>query len=373
MIDNNNFDGSKVPTNTSAKQLNVDKDFPSTFELTASQARKVARVTGKSLEGEEIPNPNDTISKYSLTATDLGIMWDATTNPDDKKVMIAFGDSYDDGWGGSGGGGDPEGWRGNLLAISKDTDLSNGLRISSMITEEENDHYAKEIIYSEHDQSGEGDFTAIPTAGITVGQRHYIHYMQIRNWGKSGRWNTNFSEIAYSDDEGQNWVKSDTKWSATSNFAQAAYVQVNGYIYMFGTPSGRAGCLYLARVEKDNLLNKDYYEYWNGTTWLKGDESVAAAVVDAPVSELSVAYNSYFDKWIMIYFNENCYAMVMRSSSSLMSGWSDETIIATGEEYPGLYGGFIHPWTNDEKDLYFVLSEWGPYNVVLMHSTLDIK
>jgi hypothetical protein len=355
-----------VPSHADADEENEQ------FELTASNATKVARVTGNTLEGETIPNPNQTPDNYGLTATDLGVIWDATTDPNEKKVMIAFGDSYDDGWGGFGGGGVREGWRSNLLAISEDTDLSDGLTFSSMITEEDNDKYAKEIIYSAKDTSGDGDFTAIPTAGVTVGDRHFIHYMQIKNWGANGRWNTNFSEIAYSDDEGQTWTKSGVKWGAKSKFSQAAFIKDGEYVYMFGTPSGRFDKAYLARVQGDNMLVKEEYEYWNGSEWVKNNEAAAVAVVEAPVSELSVVYNSYYDKYIMVYLNENRYAMVMRSSSSLTSGWSAETEIATGAEFPGLYGGFIHPWTNDGKDLYFLMSEWGPYNVVLMHSELEV-
>ncbi|MFC5649940.1 DUF4185 domain-containing protein [Paenibacillus solisilvae] len=344
----------------------------SAFELTASKAVKIARVTGASREGETVPNPNQTRANYALAATDLGIMWDATTDSSHKKVMVAFGDSYDNGWGGFGGGGSAEGWRSNLLAVSEDAELSDGLTFTSMIMDENKAGYAKEIISSAHNTSGSGDFTAIPTAGITAGARHYIHYMQIKNWGANGRWNTNFSEIAYSDDEGQHWTKSGVKWDGSSKFAQAAYVKDGGYIYMFGTPAGRFDSAYLARVAEADMLHKDHYEYWNGSGWSVNNEAAAAAVVDAPVSELSVVYNSYYDKWIMTYLNENRYAIVMRSSSSLTSGWSDESEIVTGAEFPGLYGGFIHPWTNSGNDLYFLMSEWGPYNVFLMRAKLDI-
>lgn len=342
-----------------------------TTGLIATNTEKVARVTGATLDGETIPNPNKTQDTYGVTATDLGIIWDATTDPNDKKVMLAFGDSYDDGWGGSGGGGDPAGWRSNLLAISEDKDLSDGLTISSMITKDDESDYAKEIISSDHNTSGLGDFTAIPTAGITVGERHYIHYMQIKDWGDSGEWETNFSEIAYSDDEGESWEKSNVKWDAVSKFAQAAYVKEENYVYMFGTPAGRFDDAYLARVPEADMLEKTHYEYWNGSDWIEDDEDAAVPVIDAPVSELSVQYNSHFDKWIMMYLNEDRYAMVVRTSSHLMEGWSEEAVVATGEEYPALYGGFIHPWTNDGKDLYFVMSEWEPYNVVLMKAELQ--
>ncbi len=341
-----------------------------TEELIASKAVKIARVTGPTLEGETIPNPSQTHTNYALRATDLGVIWDATTDPDDKKVMIAFGDSYDDGWGGFGGGG--TGWRGNLLAISKDTDVSDGILFSTMIADPATPNYAKEIIHSDHITNGSGDFTAIPTAGITVGARHYIHYMQIKNWGAAGRWNTNFSEIAYSDDEGQNWTKSGVKWGATSKFGQAAYLKEDGYVYMFGTPVGRFDAAYLARVAEADMLDFEQYEYWNGTGWVLNNEAAAVPIVEQPVSELSVVYNSYYNKYMMTYLNENRYAIVMRSSSSLTGGWSAETEIATGAEYPGLYGAFIHPWTNDGRDLYFLMSEWGPYNVVLMKSKLDV-
>lgn len=357
-------------TSAESQTTSETKEEINSFELVATNAKKIARVTGKTLEGETIPNPSQTHTNYGLTATDLGIVWDATTDPNDKKVMIAFGDSYDDGWGGFGGGG--TGWRGNLLALSKDTDLSDGLTFSSMITEDGKPNYAKEIIHSDHITDGNSDFTAIPTAGVTVGERHYIHYMQIKNWGANGRWNTNFSEIAYSDDEGQNWTKSGVKWSASSKFAQAAYYKESGNVYMFGTPAGRFDAAYLAKVPEADMLDKSKYSYWNGTDWTLNDEAAAAPVIDAPVSELSVAYNSKHDKYIMVYLNENRYALVMRSSDSLTGGWSAEDEIATGAEFPGLYGGFIHPWTNNGDDLYFVMSEWGPYNTVLMHSKLEV-
>lgn len=345
-----------------------------TFELTASKAVKVARVTGASTSGETIPNPNQTDVNWKLNATDLGIMWDATTadNPDEKKTMVLFGDSYDSGWGGSGGGGNPSGWRSNLLALSNDMKLADGLSFTSMISDPSRPDYAKEIIPSAHNTSGDGDFTAIPTAGVTVGNRHYVHYMQIKNWGANGRWNTNFSEIAYSDDNGQNWTKSGVKWGSTSKFAQAAYVKDGGYVYMFGTPAGRFGGAYLARVPETDILDSSQYEYWNGAGWTLNDETKAAIVVEAPVSELSVAYNSYYDKWIMVYLNEDRSSIVMRSSSDLTGGWSAETEIAKGSEYPDLYGGFIHPMTNNGSDLYFLMSQWVPYNVFLMHSTLKI-
>ncbi|WP_164472769.1 DUF4185 domain-containing protein [Cohnella candidum] len=345
------------------------KPDSSSFELYGTKATKVARVTGATPEGETLPNPNQTKSRYALGGTDLGIVWDATTDPAHPKVMVAFGDSFD-GWGGNGGGG--TGWRGNVLALSEDQDLTDDLKFTTMITDPATPDYAKEIIHSDHNTNGTGDFTAIPTSGVSVGSRHFIHYMQIRNWGAAGRWNLNFSEIAYSDDEGQTWTKSGVKWGPGSKFGQAAFLKDGGYVYMFGTPAGRFDGAYLARVPEADVLTKEKYEYWNGTSWAVNNEDAAVRVIDDPVGELSVAYNSYYGKYIMTYLNEDRAAIVLRSSSEITGGWSGESEIATGDEYPALYGAFIHPWSLKGKDLYFLMSQWVPYNVFLMHSTLEI-
>lgn len=338
-----------------------------TFQLTATKAEMVARVTGESLPGEVLPDPNQTAKNWNLNATDLGVVWDATTDPDYPKVMIAFGDSYDSGWVGNGGGGDWDGWRSNLLAISEDTDLSDGLSFSTMITEEGRDDYAKEILYSDKDTSGFGDFTVIPNAGVTVGDRHYIHYFQLKTWDQ---WTINHAGIAYSDDEGQNWEYSDVKWDTESNFGFASFVKHEGYVYMLGARTGRGYSPHLARVKEADMLEKKRYEYWNGKDW-SHDESTAEPLFDAPLSEPSLMYNDYYEKWIMIHGNQDYQGLVMRSSSSLTEGWSGETMIADGRDYAGPYGGYIHPWANG-KDLYFLMSEWGPYNVFLMKTTLGI-
>lgn len=341
----------------------------SAYQLIGTKATKIARVTGATPASETLPNPNETKANYALGGTDLGIAWEATTDPAHPKVMVLFGDSFDD-WGGNGGGGG--GWRGNVMGISEDTDLSDGLAFTKMIADPATPNYAKELIHSAHNTSGSGDYTTIPTAGISVGDRHYIHYMQIKNWGANGRWNINFSEIAYSDDEGQTWTNSGVKWPSASKFGQAAFLKDGGYVYMFGTPAGRFDGIYLARVAEADMLDGTKYEYWNGADWTPNDEAAAVRIVEGPVGELSVAYNSYYDKYIMAYLNEDRAAIALRSSSELTGGWSGESEIATGEEYPALYGAFIHPWSLQGKDLYFLMSQWVPYNVFLMHSTLEL-
>src|SRR4051794_40621977 len=77
----------------STKQTYFDLKDETPASFAVSNVYPVAQITGdKSL--------NDTANRYDLQGTDLGIMWDNGQN----QVMVAFGDSYGQGWGECGAG-----------------------------------------------------------------------------------------------------------------------------------------------------------------------------------------------------------------------------------------------------------------------------
>ncbi|HZG58802.1 DUF4185 domain-containing protein [Paenibacillus sp.] len=335
--------------------------------VTPANAVKVARVTGATPAGETLPNPNQTHTNYQVYATDLGIMWDKGNG----EIFVMFGDTYGQGWGGSGAGPRGADWRSNVLAKSTDTNLSDGLTFSTMI--QDTPGHAKELLASKKINFDEE--TVIPTAGVTVGSRHYVHYMSVHHWGAAGTWFTNYAGIAYSDDDGQNWTKHPTaRWtndgSWSNKFQQAAFIKNGGYVYMYATPNGRFGDVYLARVQEHALLNKGDYRYWDGNGW-SASESEARPVMVGAAGEISVVYNSHFKRYMITYLNEDRQAIVMRDAPTLVGPWSGEKVLASGSAYPGLYGAFIHPLSNNGTDLYFVMSQWDPYNSFLMKATLS--
>ncbi|WP_245767916.1 DUF4185 domain-containing protein [Stigmatella erecta] len=324
----------------------------------------MARVTGASLSGETLPNPNQTHVNYEVMGTDLGILWDKGGG----EVFVLFGDTFGHGWCGNGGCGG--GWRSNVLAKSSDRTLSDGLTFSTMI--QDASRHAKEILPSKKIDFNE--MTVIPTAGVTVGSRHYIHYMSVQHWGDPGQWTTNFAGIAYSDDNGQNWVKhGSARWpnnAASSNpFQMAAFVKNGGFVYMYATPNGRFGNVYLARVPEGALLNINDYRYWDGNGW-QASQTAAVPVAMGIAGELSVVYHPTFGRFLMTYLNEHRQAVVMRDAATPTGPWSGEKILATGARFPGLYNAFIHPWSLNGPDLYFITSQWTPYNTFLMRATL---
>lgn len=331
--------------------------------VTVTPAERIAKLTGPD-------SINATDTKWAVKAADLGILWDNGSG----QVLTALGDTFGAGWTGPGGGvGDPAtiDWRCNVLLRSADHDLADGITFDSAA--EDRPGHAKQLLDCK--QINQDEITVIPTAAISVGNRQYIHYMSVNNWGPPGVWYTNYSGIAYSDDNGQNWTKHPTaRWQNTAawddNFQMTAFTKHDGHVYMYGTQNGRFGNVQLARVPENQVLSKQSYKYWDGRGW-SSKQADAVPIAAAPTSELSVQYNAYTNRWLMMYLDEHRAAIVLRSAEHPEGPWSGEQVVARGTDFPALYGTYIHPWSSG-PDLYFVMSQWDPYNVFLMRTKLSL-
>jgi hypothetical protein len=258
-------------------------------------------------------------------------------------------------------------WRSNVAAIITDDDPSDGLTFDTMI--EDRDGHAGELIGQSMVPGAE--VTIIPTYGVSIGERMVLHYMAVSHWGDPGHWDLSGSGLAYSDDDGQTWqVDREAMWPSDSNFGQVSIVAVEDYLYFFGIPGGRFGGVQLARVTPEQILELGAYEYWDGTAWQPNRPDEARLILPAPVGELSVRWSSHYQKWLMMYLNEDKYAIVLRTADCLTGPWSEEHTVATGAEYPQLYAPYILPRWNDGPEIYFTLSLFGPYNVSLVQTSL---
>lgn len=327
----------------------------------------VARVVGTPLTGECLPNPNNTNANYGINETDIGVMWETHKH----EIMSVFGDNF-----GTTNGKDQVNWKSNALATSSDKNMKDGLSFSRMILDSGK---VKELITSRAktgQKEGAPDFevTCIPTAGIAVGKRQYINYMSIHQWalgGDNDKWSVNYSELAYSDDYGQNWIKSGLKWAGNGNFAQTAYLKKDGKVYMFGTPSGRYGNVHVARVNEKDMLNKEAYEYWNSKQWVAGDESEAKNITCGATAEMSVAYNAYYKRYFMMYLSVTRRAIVFRDADDVTGNWSEEKVLMEDSGHC-VYAPYFHPWFSSGKELYFVVSHACPkWAIFLYHADLN--
>ncbi|WP_166351993.1 DUF4185 domain-containing protein [Phytoactinopolyspora limicola] len=328
---------------------------PATATTAPTPAVVVSKMTGPG-------SLSNTHTAWGIYGTDLGVMWDNGAG----EVLVALGDTFGNAWTPPGGNGND--WRSQVLLRSTDTNLADGMTFSSAA--EDFPGHAKELIPSQKIDGVE--MTVIPTAGVSVGSRQYLGYMSVRQWGPPGEWDTNYAAIAYSDDNGENWVTAGgPQWdNPTGNnpFQMGAFVRHGGYVYLFATPNGRNDDAYVARVSENSVLTKSAYTYWNGSAWVSGADTQAVPVIDGPVAELSVRYDPERQKWITVYMRGT--DIVLRSADTPTGPWSSPQVVVSDADYPGPYGGFIHPWSSGD-DLYFALSQWNPYNVYLMRVTLD--
>ncbi len=361
--------------------------------------------------------PNDTFTRFGVWGTDVGTMWDngiaddPSTPINEHQVLIAFGDTFN--------GPNMTGtWRNNILFRTSDTDLSDGMSIPDGQWLNGNMFggsplwgatYSRQIILPERLPAGlPSGVTLIPTSGISVptpgtqyGATQYLNFMSVKQWGAPGQWTTNYSAMAYSTDNGENWYVSPKSvrqnWGGNANFQQAALVRPgDGYVYSYGTPNGRGGAAYVSRVAEADILDASKYEYYNKGSaggwfgigaikqgWYKdpakagavfGKDTGACGIAKAGnhVSEMSVQYNPTLGKYVTLYgdqFNN----IVLRTADSPEGTWSAATVLMP-QQNGGIYAPMMQPWSPSTlgtgTDLYWNLSLWSEYNVMLMKTDL---
>ncbi|NUS93034.1 MAG: DUF4185 domain-containing protein [Nocardia sp.] len=311
-------------------------------------------------------SPNRTDMRWQVDGTDLGLMWE--TKP--GEVAVVFGDTFGKGWSAGGVGGPDDDWRSNVMGYSTDRDLADGLSLDTM--DQDSRCHAAELLGSRKIKNWET--TTIPTSGFALGGRQYLSFMSVNAWSRvPGMWRTNYGGIAYSDDNGSTWVKDQhARWEnlfGLGRFQVAAMVPHGDYVYMFGTPNGRIGVIGLARVPKDEVLNKSAYQYWVGGTWAPAAENQATPLVAGIASELSVRVDPDSGQWQMSYLDPARGAIVLRTAADPQGTWTEPVQLVSTADYPKAYGGFLHPWSTS-RDLYFTLSAWDSYNVYLLHARL---
>lgn len=311
---------------------------------------------------------NVTEARYKIKGTDLGIMW----TDERGQILIAFGDTFGTGWTG------PDSvatnptaidWRSNTLARSRDRNPADGM--SFTFVTDRHDH-AKELLPSLKRNGVE--MTTIPTGGINVDGRDFMAYMSVRKFTTPGRWITNHSGVAYSDDDGQTWqdvpgTHRKNTAALDEKFQMIAYAQRDGFVYAFGTPNGRFGAAHVARVPEKLLLDTSAYEYWTGADWQRGASADAAPIVPGPVGELSVRYDETLASWQMMTMDEARDEIVVRLAPQPTGPWGAPITVATSQQYPHLYGGFLSPDTQG-RDIYFTMTQYDRYNVSMMHAML---
>jgi hypothetical protein len=358
-------------------------------------AQLIGPTPGSSLAGTaaSADSINDT-TRWGVCGGDLGSLI-----VDQNVAYIALGDNYTTcppGTGGPAGGLGPPDWRSNALGIIPNPhDFAHGLHITKWYSGDEKT--AAEPIPSQHnagdcqDTEAPGcEVTAIPTYGF-AGQGHlFLAYMSVHHWGVASVWDVNYSSFAMSADRGKTWKveRGKVQWGAKSNFAQVAVTADSDgtHLLFYGIPGGRFGAVKLMRTPNtwQSVLKPGAYQYFVGTDaagrprW-SGKQGKAVPVASAPVGELSVIYDPGLKRWLMTYLQggndqikPSSDDLVIRDAPNYWGPWSAPITLVSHIRFPGLYGAFMNPQFLDQggREIYFVMSEWGPYSVFWMRANL---
>jgi hypothetical protein len=84
---------------------------------------------------------------------------------------------------------------------------------------------------------------------------------------------------------------------------------------------------------------------------------------------MSAQYNTYLKQYLVLYGN-GATDVVMRTAAAPQGPWGPEQLLVPSAQIPGgIYAPYLHPWSTG-RELYYNLSLWSAYNVMLMHTVL---
>ena len=361
--------GDKVDAGSSVDVLIAEK--PANAKTKDDRIMYISEVC--KLTGPDSCNYDDLIAA-GIYGTDLGI----PVKVGDEIIML-FGDSFSS-------AGMRGAWKSNFITKVTDNTYHDDLIMETIV----NDRGAALPFYEgRHEGGNETDnsveVTKIPTGGITIGDTVYIFYMSIRFWGDGGYWNVNYNGVVKSSvNDLKNWTEvTGLTWTEEEapNFGQIyPFEDPNSdYIYLYGIPGGRQGGCTLGRTTKENFLNKNEYEYLVGNDkWEKGASGLAKLkgdnahfVIGPSVSELSVVYNEYLGKYMTVFYRAG--KLVMLTSDTPYSKFSNAVTLLDQTDYNGIYGGFLHPefLADGGQSFYMTVSCWDVYNVYWVKVVLN--
>lgn len=297
---------------------------------------------------KDLTGPGTSAAQFGVGGTDLGI----PIRQPNGKIAYIFGDTFEQNTVGG------PGWRSPVLLRSEPGGLDAGITFTSAA----GGAYAKQILSYDHNHPDWS--TWLPSDAITIGDRMYLHYMVNQGLG-----NVRWSEIAYSDDNGETWTPSGVRWDGgDSGGLRQLWTWErgdDGYVYVLSTKFSRTEPILLYRVPEGRLLDKGAYEPWGfkDGAWAWGNP--ATVVLTGAFGEMCL--RKIEGKWVLSWFNAGDYDLTIKvfdaPTSNLYTAKTYKPIKGTAWGFESdtrvaqLYGGYIHP-DSTLHELHIILSQW---------------
>ena len=361
-----------------------------------TRTRKVVQLTGDEDRSRGTPTPNISGTRFGIWGTDLG-----SSFLHNGKIYFLFGDTRRQ---------EPDGQPdGNDLldSVAYTADLRPSPENGINLTFNANPPRVNGIC-----QNG----SEVPVEGVSLNNFMYVFFATEHDDAKYF-----FSQklILAKSQDGINFGNPLYTFS-TDKFINVSVTNVNNGsvddlphsegrgLLIWGSGHFAASDIFLAYMPADQIENPSSRRYYSGTRGGKViwsiDERDAINLTDAGcVREFSVRWNKFLGLWLMLYGSDNPRGIVLQTSSKPWGPWSSPYIIFDPFTDKG-YGDFIHwpghdklsdkvpvdresewggeyapcliepyfsPISNNRSTIYFTMSTWNPYQVVLMSAEIS--
>jgi hypothetical protein len=346
---------------------------------------------------------NRTESRYGIRGCDLGSSFEHK-----NRVYFLFGDSFRD---------DGSQWAINFdsIAFCTDTAPSGGLNLT---------FYKQPPLFPAIDQSAFN----VPLDGISWNGVMYV-FFSTDHYVVDGRDLLGRSVLGRSDNDGYDYAYigefsrqkfinvSVEAGIADDKMSPAINVPIGTPIlWIFGSGRYRASPVYLSVIRLDRIEQFQPVHYFTGGLWSTNEDDAAPLFCAGDVGELSVRWNPFLGRWLVLYNSSNPRGILMRSAPQPWRPWTSQPVMVFD---PGVladsnspcsgagYGRFMHiPWNvrhcdqvqdnmfggfrDDEwageygpyqitryaagdrkvSQIWFTMSTWNPYQSMLMTATI---
>ena len=197
-----------------------------------------------------------------------------------------------------------------------------------------------------------------------------------------------------------------------TKFINVSFWQADGWLYIYGSGEYRKSSVCLARVKPADLGNRSKLQYFSGTgpanqpRWSPREADAVPLFRHDVIGEFSVAYLGPVKRYVLLYNAEEPRGITMRSAETPGGPWSDGTVIfepwrdqgyghflhisakfknkrdafsdpRREAEWGGEYGPYLMARFTSESEgrcrIYYTMSTWNPYQVVVMRSDLKFE
>jgi hypothetical protein len=246
----------------------------------------------------------------------------------------------------------------------------------------------------------------VPSGGVSVAGTMYVvcttDHTQKKVMGRS--------VLASSNDDGVTFKRlyelSQTK------FINVSFESADGWLYVYGSGEYRKSNVCLARVKPRDIGDRSRIEYYGGAgpdgtpRWVPKEADAVPLFRHPQVGEFSVSYLKPVERYVMLYNAEKPRGITMRSAPAPWGPWSEGAVIFEPrrdngyghfmhisakskekgdklsdpnreDEWGGEYGPYVMSRFTTRTDggcrIYYTMSTWNPYQVVVMQSDLQLK